>query len=236
MTNQTINIDPSEKARFDSLASEWWNLNGKFKTLHDINPLRLQYIERRVVLKGKKVLDIGCGGGILAESMAKRNASVTGLDISELPLEEARRHSQFMKLDISYNNTTAEDYATTHEHSFDVITCMELLEHVPDPESIISACSKLINPGGHLFFSTINRTLKAYVFAVLGAEYILGLLPVGIHDYSRFIRPSELANWCNHHGLKVKNIDGIIYLPIINRFLLNEKPDVNYLMHAQCIE
>ena len=233
MASSTINVDAAEKAKFDSLASEWWDPKGQFRILHDINPLRLQYIEQHISLTNRNVLDIGCGGGLLTEAMAKQGARVTGLDISETLLDTARQHSQHTGLQITYNNATAEGYADNYARSFDVITCMEMLEHVPDPESVIKACTELIKPGGQVFFSTINRTLKSYLFAILGAEYLLGLLPVGTHDYSRFIRPSELTSWCHNYGLSVTEIAGISYLPIFNRFTINKHPDINYLIHAR---
>jgi len=232
MVHTNTNIDLNEKAKFDAFASDWWDPKGKFKTLHDINPIRLQYIEQHIALSGKKILDIGCGGGILTEAMARQGAFVTGLDISEAPLAIARQHCKQSKLDIQYVNDQVEQYADTHVHSYDVITCMEMLEHVPDPQSIVNACAELIKPGGQVFFSTINRTLPAYVLAVLCAEYLLNLLPVGTHDYSRFIRPSELASWCQQCGLSVKNIAGISYLPVIDHFSINKNPNVNYLMHT----
>ena len=233
MNNPSINVDTTEKNKFDALASQWWDANGKFKTLHDINPLRLQYIERHAALSGKKVLDLGCGGGILAEAMARQGAHVTGLDISEAPLEAARQHSAQSNLVINYINNTAEEYGSTSGQSFDVITCMEMLEHVPDPKSIIKACSALIKADGHIFYSTINRTPKAYLLAVLGAEYLLKLLPTGTHDYSRFIRPSELASWCREYGLKMTDTAGISYLPVIDHFSITDTTDVNYLMHVR---
>ncbi len=235
MLGANTNIDLKEKAKFDAFASGWWDPNGKFKTLHNINPVRLQYIEQHIALSGKKILDIGCGGGILTEAMARQGAFVTGLDISEASLAIARQHCKQSKLDIQYINDTVEQYAVTHAHSFDVITCMEMLEHVPSPQSIVNACAELIKPGGQAFFSTINRTLPAYLLAVVGAEYLLNLLPVGTHDYSRFIRPSELASWCQQCGLSVKDIAGISYLPVINHFSINKNPNVNYLMHT-CFE
>lgn len=234
MTNPAIkNIDTREKAKFDALASSWWDPDGTFKTLHDINPIRLQYIKRHVSLEGKNVLDIGCGGGILSEVLVKEGARVTGLDISESLLDIARLHSQQSNLDICYCNATAEEYALKSNRAFDVITCMELLEHVPDPQSIIKACAVLLKPDGQAFFSTINRTLKAYLYAVLGAEHLLHLLPVGTHDYSRFIRPSEIDSWCQKNGLRITDIAGISYLPFINRFTINKDPGVNYLIHCR---
>ncbi|MBM2830248.1 MAG: 3-demethylubiquinone-9 3-methyltransferase [Gammaproteobacteria bacterium] len=232
MPEAMLNVDAQEKGKFDALASEWWNPGGQFKMLHDINPLRLEYIDRGVKLAGKTVLDMGCGGGLLTEAMATKGAYVTGLDISDAPLAVAREHSQQSGLEIQYINAVPEDYAGQNEHRYDVVTCMEMLEHVPDPESIIRACARLIKPRGHVIFSTINRTLKAYLFAILGAEHLLKILPAGTHDYARFIRPSELAAWCQRHGLDVKDIAGMSYIPVMGHATLTKNPDVNYLLHA----
>ena len=227
------NIDPKEKAKFDSMADDWWNPGGKFRTLHDINPVRLQFIEKQVSLSGKTILDIGCGGGILSEALAKKAAVVTGLDISESAITIASQHSRSSRLDIQYQIDTVENFAERHDQKFDVIICMELLEHVPDPESIINAAGRLLIPGGRLFLSTINRTLPAYLTAVVGAEYLLKLLPVGTHEYSRFIRPSELLTLCQKYNFEVTEICGITYMPLVNHFSLGKKPKVNYLMHAR---
>ena len=233
MLNTDSNIDPDEKAKFEALASGWWDPRGQFKTLHAINPVRVQYIiEQLGSLEGKNVLDIGCGGGLLTEELAKRGATVTGLDISDVSLSIARQHSKQFNLEILYINSTIEDFASNNIQKFDVITCMEMLEHVPDPRSVIESCARLINPGGDIFLSTLNRNLPTYIFAVIFAEYLLNLLPVGTHDYSRFIRPSELFSWCQTYGLEVKDISGINYLPFINKFSLNKNPVVNYLIHA----
>ncbi|MBI4006332.1 MAG: bifunctional 2-polyprenyl-6-hydroxyphenol methylase/3-demethylubiquinol 3-O-methyltransferase UbiG [Gammaproteobacteria bacterium] len=232
MTEKILNIDKQEQEKFDSLAPDWWNIDGQFKTLHDINPVRLDYIDRKISLAGKTVLDLGCGGGLLSEAMAKKGAHVTGLDISEEPLAIARKHCQQTGLDIQYINAIPEDYATRNEHRFDVVTCMEMLEHVPNPESIIQACARLIKTHGHVIFSTINRTPRAYLFAVLMAEHLLKILPPGTHDYARFIRPSELAVWCERQGLCVKDIAGMAYIPFLGHVSINKNPGVNYLMHA----
>ena len=226
------NIDPTEKAKFEALASDWWNPDGQFKTLHAINPARMQYIEQAISLKDKNVLDIGCGGGLLTEALARCGANVTGLDISDVSLSIARQHSKQSNLEIFYVNSTVEDYAGKNAQKFDTVTCMEMLEHVPDPKSVVSSCAKLVKPGGHVFFSTLNRNLPAYILAVICAEYILKLLPIGTHDYSRFIRPSELYSWCQENGLEITDISGISYLPFINKFSLNKNPVVNYLTHA----
>lgn len=233
MPNKGPNLDSDEKAKFEALASGWWDPHGQFKTLHVINPTRVQYIIEQVgSLEGKNVLDIGCGGGLLTEEMARHGANVTGLDISDVSLSIARQHSKQSNLYIHYINSTIEDFASHYKQKFDVITCMEMLEHVPDPKSVIQSCAFLIKPGGDVFLSTLNRNLPAYIFGVICAEYLLKLLPVGTHDYSRFIRPSELFSWCQQYGLKVTDISGINYLPYINKVTLNKKPVVNYLLHA----
>lgn len=226
------NIDSDEKLKFDALAPGWWDPRGQFKTLHAINPIRMQYIEQNISLKDKNILDIGCGGGLLTEALARRGAAVTGLDISDASLTIARHHCKQSNLEINYINSTVEDFAGTNTRKFDVITCMEMLEHVPDPVSVIKSCAELIKPGGDVFFSTLNRNLPSYILAVIFAEYLLKLLPAGTHDYSRFIRPSELFSWCQQYGLQVTDISGISYLPFINKFSLNNKPVVNYLLHA----
>lgn len=226
------NFDPGEIAKFEALASRWWDPNSEFKPLHDINPLRLDYIDRRAHLKGKKVLDVGCGGGILAEAMAKRGSQVTGIDMGEAPLSVARLHKSESGIDVDYQKCTAEKLAKQQAESFDVVTCLELLEHVPNPESIINACYQLLKPGGQVFFSTINRNPKAYLFAVIGAEYVLGLLPKGTHDYSKFIKPSELDSWARGTNLKVKELTGMTYNPFSKRYSLGYDVGVNYLMHC----
>lgn len=226
------NVDPAEIAKFSELAHHWWNPSGDFKPLHDINPLRLDYIDTRVSLHGKRVLDVGCGGGILAESMAVRCAAVTGIDLAEKPLMVARLHLAETGNQVDYRNIAAEDLARELPQHFDAVTCMELLEHVPDPASTISACAALVKPDGQVFFSTINRNLKAYLFAVVGAEYVLRMLPRGTHDYSKFIKPSELAALCRRAGLEVHNVTGMTYNPLTKIYALGADSSVNYILHC----
>ena len=233
MNNSTENIDHDEKSKFNALASEWWDPQGEIQTLHDINPTRLIYIEDHINLADKQILDVGCGGGLLTEALAVRGGLVTGIDISEHLLHVADEHAKKANLDITYTCTTVENFSSNHSNAFDVITCMELLEHVPDPGSVINACMHLIKPGGLLFLSTINRNLKAYVQTKIAAEYILKLLPVGTHEYSKYIRPSELASWCRTSGFNVIDISGITYLPFVRYCRIKDKPDVNYLLCAQ---
>ncbi|MCK4951516.1 MAG: bifunctional 2-polyprenyl-6-hydroxyphenol methylase/3-demethylubiquinol 3-O-methyltransferase UbiG, partial [Gammaproteobacteria bacterium] len=224
---------PQEIAKFEELASRWWDPGSEFKPLHDINPLRLDYIDNCAELVDKKVLDVGCGGGILAESMALRGAQVTGIDMGSTPLSVARMHLHESGADVDYRQITAEDMAKEQAGSFDIITCMEMLEHVPDPSSIVQACSQLIKPGGHVFFSTLNRNPKSYLLAVLGAEYLLNLLPKGTHDYQKFIRPSELEAWSRKAGLSFNEIVGMTYNPFTRTYRISEDTDVNYIVHAQ---
>ena len=233
MTAQTQNVDPQEIAKFEELASRWWDPGSEFKPLHDINPLRLDYIDNCAELVDKKVLDVGCGGGILAESMALRGAQVTGIDMGSTPLSVARMHLHESGADVDYRQITAEDMAKEQAGSFDIITCMEMLEHVPDPSSIVQACSQLIKPGGHVFFSTLNRNPKSYLLAVLGAEYLLNLLPKGTHDYQKFIRPSELEAWSRKAGLSFNEIVGMTHNPFTRIYRISEDTDVNYIVHAQ---
>lgn len=227
------NADPAELQKFSDLAHRWWDPTSEFKPLHDINPLRLEWIDRRVGLAGKKVLDVGCGGGILSESMAALGASVTGIDLSEKALGVARLHLFESGQKVEYHHASAEEFATEHPGTFDVVTCMEMLEHVPDPASTVAACAELVKPGGHVFFSTINRNLKAYLFAVIGAEYVLNLLPRGTHEYSKFIKPSELARYCRHAGLETACLCGLNYNPLTQVYSLVSETDVNYLLHTQ---
>jgi 2-polyprenyl-6-hydroxyphenyl methylase/3-demethylubiquinone-9 3-methyltransferase len=221
-----VNVDPVELEKFSSLAHRWWDPEGEFRPLHDINPLRLEWIAGHAELAGATVLDVGCGGGILAEAMARRGARVTGIDLSDKALRVAQLHLQESKLDIRYEKSSVEDYAG----EFDIVTCMELLEHVPQPASMVAACARLARPGGRVFFSTINRNPKSYLFAVVGAEYVLGLLPKGTHDYRRFIKPSELSRWSRTAGLRVEEMTGMTYNPITRRYRLGSDCDVNYLL------
>jgi 2-polyprenyl-6-hydroxyphenyl methylase/3-demethylubiquinone-9 3-methyltransferase len=227
---QTTNADPAELQKFSDLAHRWWDPQGEFRPLHEINPLRLAWIERHAPLAGKDVLDVGCGGGILAEAMAQRGARVTGIDLADKPLRVAQLHLLESRLEVRYDLACAEDYSATHASAFDVLTCMEMLEHVPDPASAVAACARLMRPGGRAFFSTINRNPKAYLFAVIGAEYVLKLLPKGTHDYARFIRPSELARWCRGAGLREVELTGMTYNPLTRRYRLGPDCDVNYLL------
>ena len=234
-THQTHhNTDPAEIAKFEALASRWWDPQSEFKPLHDINPLRLDYIDERCGgLAGKAVLDVGCGGGILAESMAALGATVTGIDMGEAPLSVARLHGLESGVSVDYRRITAEQMAAENPGRFDVVTCMEMLEHVPDPASVINACAQLVKPGGAVFLSTINRNPKSYLFAIVGAEYLLRMLPKGTHDYAKFIRPSELEGWARHAGLRLCDLTGMSYNPLNQRYTLGRDLDVNYLAHCR---
>ncbi|HVV68312.1 MAG TPA: bifunctional 2-polyprenyl-6-hydroxyphenol methylase/3-demethylubiquinol 3-O-methyltransferase UbiG [Gammaproteobacteria bacterium] len=227
------NADPQELQTFDQVSYDWWNPEGLFKTLHHINPVRLQFITDTTNLNHKTVLDVGCGGGILTESLAAQGAQVTGIDMSEKALIAAREHALKKNIEINYQQSTVEDFANSHAQAFDVITCMELLEHVPDPASVVKACAQLLKPGGEIFFSTINRTFKAYAFAILGAEYLLKLLPKGLHTYDKFIRPSELAVWLRQSDLALLRVAGLSYNPITHACRLKQDTDVNYLVHCK---
>ncbi|HEC19543.1 MAG TPA: bifunctional 2-polyprenyl-6-hydroxyphenol methylase/3-demethylubiquinol 3-O-methyltransferase UbiG [Gammaproteobacteria bacterium] len=227
------NADPAEIAKFEALAARWWDPQSEFKPLHEINPLRLDYIEQRCGgLAGKTVIDVGCGGGILAESMAVKGATVTGIDMGEAPLKVARLHGLESGVAVDYQQVTAEHMAEQHPQEFDVVACMEMLEHVPDPASVIAACAQLVKPDGAVFFSTINRNPKSYLFAIIGAEYLLRLLPKGTHDYAKFIRPSELEAWARHAGLKLRDLTGMTYNPLNQHYALGRDLDVNYLAHC----
>jgi len=225
-----MNVDPAELEKFNALAHRWWDPEGDFRPLHDINPLRLEWIAGHAELDGAAVVDVGCGGGILAEAMARRGARVTGIDLSEKALGVAALHLHESRLAVDYQKTSVEDFAAAHAGAFDVVTCMELLEHVPQPASMVAACARLVRPGGHVFFSTINRNPKSYLFAVVGAEYVLGLLPRGTHDYQRFIKPSELSRWARAAGLGIREMTGMTYNPITRRYRLGSDCDVNYLL------
>ncbi len=227
------NVDPVEVAKFDALADSWWDPEGQSKPLHQINPLRLQFIKDRTVLKAAKIVDVGCGGGILTESLALSGADATGIDMGELPLEIAHLHALEAGLTIDYQQTTAEAMAVNHPAEFDAVTCMEMLEHVPDPQAIIEACAQMVKPGGDVYFSTLNRNPKAWLLAIVGAEYIANMLPKGTHDYARFIKPSELARACREAGLTVSAIAGISYNPLTRKYALTRDVDVNYLMHCR---
>lgn len=226
------NVDHAEIAKFEALAHRWWDRESEFKPLHEINPLRVNWIDERATLAGKKVLDVGCGGGILSESMARRGAQVTGIDMGEAPLSVARLHQLESELDIDYRQITAEALAAEQPAQYDVVTCLEMLEHVPDPASVIRACHALVKPGGQVFFSTINRNPKAYALAIVGAEYVLQLLPRGTHDYRKFIRPSELGAWCRETGLAMNDIVGLTYNPLTKQYKLTDDADVNYMVQT----
>jgi 2-polyprenyl-6-hydroxyphenyl methylase/3-demethylubiquinone-9 3-methyltransferase len=229
----TRNVDFSEVAKFEALATRWWDRESEFKPLHDINPLRLNFIDERVGLAGKKVLDVGCGGGILSESMALRGADVSGIDMGEAPLSVAKLHQLESGLNINYRRITAEELAEQEAGQYDVVTCLEMLEHVPEPADVIAACAKLVKPGGQVFFSTINRNPKAYLFAIVGAEYLLQMLPKGTHDFSKFIRPSELGSWSRHAGLELGDITGMTYNPLTKHYKLDKNDvQVNYLLQT----
>lgn len=228
------NLDESEIAKFDRIANTWWDVNGEFKPLHDMNPIRANYIDEHAGVAEKKLLDVGCGGGILCEAMAQRGARVTGIDMADTPLEVARLHALESNVQIDYIKSTAENFAEKFPAEFDTVTCLEMLEHVPDPASVIQACARLVKPGGQLFFSTINRNPKAYALAILGAEYLLKLLPRRTHDYKKFIRPSELATWLREAELEIIELTGIAYNPITKKFRLDQQDvDVNYLVYAR---
>ena len=226
------NFDTAELNKFSDLAHKWWDKTSEFKPLHDINPLRLNYIDQAVSLSGKTILDVGCGGGILSESMAQKGATVTGIDLGEKALKVAQLHSLESGIHVDYRLIAVEQLAKEAPASFDVVTCLEMLEHVPDPASVVQACAALVKPGGHVFFSTINRNPKAYLFAVVGAEYVLNMLPRGTHDYAKFIKPSELAGYVRNSGLSLQHQIGMSYNPITKHYWLDNDVSVNYMMHT----
>lgn len=228
--NMKPNIDPSEIKKFEALAHRWWDPNSEFRPLHQINPLRINYIESLIKLDGKHILDVGCGGGILAEGLATKGAHVTGIDMADKGLSVAKLHLHESKLDIKYEKSSAEDFAVQHKSMFDVVTCMEMLEHVPDPAPVVRACANLVKPGGLIIFSTISKTPKAFLFAIVGAEHILRLLPKGTHEYKKFITPSTLANMARKSGLEVEKTKGMGYNPITRVYSLNDRLDVNYIL------
>jgi len=229
MTETTANVDQDEIIKFEQLAARWWDPHSEFKPLHDINPLRLDYIDRLAPLQGKRVLDVGCGGGLLTEGMAHRGAQVTGIDMGKAPLNVARLHQYESDLDIDYQRKTAEQLATEEPGSFDVVTCLEMLEHVPHPAAVIAACAALIREDGRVVLSTISRNPKAYLFAVIGAEYLLNMLPRGTHEYARFIRPSEMEAWARESGLRLTDLTGMSYHPFTREYRLGNDVSVNYL-------
>lgn len=229
MTDTTINVDHDEIAKFEKLAARWWDPESEFKPLHDINPLRLDYIDRLAGLQGKRVLDVGCGGGLLAEGMAARGADVTGIDMGKAPLTVARLHQHESGLDIDYRQATAEQLASEQPGSFDIVTCLEMLEHTPDPAAVITACARLIRDNGYIILSTINRNPKSWLFAVIGAEYVLNLLPRGTHEYAKFIRPSEMEAWSREAGLSLEDLTGMSYNPLTREYRLGTDVSVNYL-------
>jgi len=232
--NQPLNVDHAEIAKFEALAARWWDPDGEFRPLHEINPLRANWIDERAPVADKTLLDVGCGGGILAEAMALRGATVTGIDMGEGPLAVARLHQLESGVEVTYHQSTAEDFADAHAGTFDVVCCLEMLEHVPDPGAVIEACARLVKPGGDLFFSTINRNPKAFLFAIVGAEHILRLLPAGTHEYEKFIRPSELAQWIRDAGLLRGDMTGLTYNPLTRRYrLVRQDVSVNYMVHAR---
>jgi 2-polyprenyl-6-hydroxyphenyl methylase/3-demethylubiquinone-9 3-methyltransferase len=229
----TGNVDPLELEKFSQLAHRWWDPNSEFKPLHDINPLRLEHIDRTAGLAGKVVLDVGCGGGILSEAMAARGARVTGIDLGDKPLKVAQLHLLESGREVEYRKVAVEQLAAERPGHYDVVTCMEMLEHVPDPAAVVASCARLVRPGGWCFFSTINRNPKAYLYAVIGAEYVLGLLPRGTHDYARFVRPAELAAWCRAAGLVAARVTGMTYNPITRTYALGDDASVNYILDAR---
>ena len=232
--SKTQNVDPNEIRKFEELASRWWDRNSEFKPLHDINPLRANWIDSLAPVAEQRIRDVGCGGGILCEALAQRGATVTGIDMGEAPLAVGNLHSLESGVSVTYEQSTAEDYATSHAEAFDTVTCLEMLEHVPDPSSVVAACAAMTKPGGTLFFSTINRNPKSYLLAIIGVEYVLRMLPKGTHEYSKFIRPSELGQWIRDAGLEIDQMTGLLYNPITKTYKLDERDvDVNYMICAR---
>ena len=230
----SMNVDASEVAKFEKLASRWWDRNSEFKPLHDINPLRANWIDKLAPVAEQQVLDVGCGGGILCEAMAQRGADVTGIDMGEAPLAVGELHKLESGVEVDYQKSTAEDFAQSHPEQFDIVTCLEMLEHVPDPGSVVRACAAMTKPGGTLFFSTINRNPKAYLLAITGVEYVLRMLPKGTHEYGKFIRPAELGQWIREAGLELDQMTGLTYNPITKTYRLTETDvDVNYMICAR---
>lgn len=231
-SNNNTNVDAAEIEKFNALASRWWDQNSEFKPLHDINPLRVNYINENSPVAGLKVADIGCGGGLVAEGLAQLGATVTGIDMGEVPINVAKLHLLESQLDIEYLQTTAEQLADERAEQYDVVTCLEMLEHVPDPAAVIAACAKLVKPGGQVYFSTINRNPKAWLFAIVGAEYVLNMLPKGTHEYAKLIKPAELDHWSRAAGLTTEHMIGMHYNPLSKRYRLDKGVDVNYLMRT----
>ncbi len=229
----TENVHPHEIDKFGSLAERWWDPQGEFKTLHDINPLRIKFIQEYADIQDKKIVDVGCGGGILTEGLAKQGAKATGIDLSEELIDIADLHGLESGVQANYQKISAETFAEQHPEQFDHVTCMEMLEHVPDPASIVNACAKIVKPGGFVFFSTLNRKPKAYLLAIVAAEHLLKMLPKGTHDYKTFIKPSELSRWCRHAGLEIRGMTGIEYNPFSKQFSLGKDIDVNYIIAYQ---
>jgi 2-polyprenyl-6-hydroxyphenyl methylase/3-demethylubiquinone-9 3-methyltransferase len=230
----SINVDPKEIHKFEELASRWWDRNSEFKPLHDINPLRANWIDQRAEVAEKDLLDVGCGGGILCEAMVQRGARVTGIDMGEAPLAVGNLHKLESGVEVDYIKSTAEDFAESHPAAFDTVTCLEMLEHVPDPSSVVKACAAMTKPGGMIFFSTINRNPKSYLLAIIGVEYVLRMLPKGTHEFSKFIRPSELSQWAREAGLEITEMTGLLYNPLTKTYKLSQTDvDVNYMICAR---
>jgi 2-polyprenyl-6-hydroxyphenyl methylase/3-demethylubiquinone-9 3-methyltransferase len=232
MTQTSQNSDPAEVAKFEALAAEWWNLKGPLRTLHEINPLRLSYIEERVTIKGARILDVGCGGGLLSEALAARDADVVGIDLAGASLEVARRHAADSKTDVEYRQIEAARLAEEQPGQFDIVTCLELLEHVPDPEALVAACSLAVRPGGSVFFSTINRNLTSFLLAIIGAEHVLRMVPRGTHEYLKLVRPAELAGWCRRADLDLHDITGLHFNPLTRSYRLGGNSAVNYFAYT----